>query len=203
VVGTDFRDAIGHGTALAGIIRERLPLAKLHAIKIFHHSLEAPVPLLLAALEWAIGKNVKIINLSLGTEREQDKAPLLALCQEAYRKDMVIVAAAKGPKHQVYPSVFEMVVGVYWNPRCDRDSLVYHPGNAVEFGAYGRPRELLGLPPESNLCGSSFSTAYVTAKAGELLEANPSAGALWVKETLAKTAMKEVCEDSEGYRLSK
>jgi hypothetical protein len=196
VEGADFRDAIGHGTALAGIIRERLPRAKIYAIKIFHQRLEAPASLLCTALEWAMQKRLKVVNLSLGTEREEDREKLLALCREASKHDIVIVAAAKGPEHRVYPSVFRTVLGVYWNPACGRDDLIFHPGNEIEFGTYGRPRDLPGMPPERNLSGSSFAAAYVSAQAGELLEGNPSAGVLWVKAMLAKAARKEGCGDS-------
>src|SRR4030067_412278 len=48
---SDLRDELGHGTAIAGIIREKAPFAKLYAIKIFHKSLSAPLSLLKAALE--------------------------------------------------------------------------------------------------------------------------------------------------------
>ncbi len=58
----DFRDAIGHGTAIAGIIREKVPFARIYAVKIFHEELNAPVSLLLAALEWAIDRNIRIIQ---------------------------------------------------------------------------------------------------------------------------------------------
>lgn len=186
---SDFRDEIGHGTALAGIIREKVPRVKLHAIKIFHRTLEAPLPLLFAALEWAIKQNFNVINLSLGTERKQARARLRTLCQQAYDQGIVIVAAAQAPDHQVFPSVFETVIGVYWNHSCDRDSLIYHPGSLIEFGAYGRPRDLPHMPPLMNFSGSSFATAYVTAKVVQLLEGNPGAGVSGVKEALQKGAI--------------
>ena len=90
----DFRDELGHGTAIAGVIRERNSQARLYAVKIFHQKLEAPAALLLAALQWAISARVKIIHLSLGTEQQEYRGDLKRLCQEAYDKDIVLVAAA-------------------------------------------------------------------------------------------------------------
>ena len=69
VEGADFRDELGHGTAIAGVIREKNSQAKIYAVKIFHQFLEAPAALLMAAMQWAIRVRVNIIHLSLGTER--------------------------------------------------------------------------------------------------------------------------------------
>ena len=188
----DFRDELGHGTAIAGIIREKVPSARLYAIKIFHKKLEAPAALLLEALKCAISMHVKIIHLSLGTERAEYRAPLEELCLQAYDEGFVLIAAARRSDDQVFPAVFETVMGVYWNRECDQSSLVYHPGNVVEFGAYGWPRPIPGRPREQNFCGNSFAAAHVTGKAAQLLERDPDAGSLWVKETLAKTARKGI-----------
>ncbi len=182
----DFNDEIGHGTAIAGIIRGKVPNARIYALKIFHKNLNAPVSLLLAALEWAVNHNIKIIHLSLGTEREEYRADLENLCQCAYDRGIVIIAAARSPDDRVYPSVFETVIGVYWNHECDENSVIYHTGNLVEFGAHGWPRAIPGMPQEQNFRGNSFAVAHVTARAAMLLEKNPGAGLLWVKEELAK-----------------
>lgn len=168
----DFRDEIGHGTALAGIVREKAPESRIFAVKIFQRTLEASASVLLAGLRWALSQNLKVMNLSLGTERPQDREPLEALCREAEQKGLIIVAAANGPEHQVFPSVFESVIGVYWDRSCTREGLIYHPGNPVEFGAYGRPRDLPQLAPERNLSGSSFAAAHVSALVVKLVEGN-------------------------------
>jgi len=63
VEGVDFSDELGHGTAIAGVIRERNSQASIYAVKIFHQTLEAPAALLLAALNWAINTRVKIIRV--------------------------------------------------------------------------------------------------------------------------------------------
>lgn len=188
----DFRDELGHGTAIAGIIRQNVPLARLYAIKIFHEKLEAPASLLLAALEWATKDNIKIIHLSLGTERAEYRLSLRKLCQHAYDKNIVIIGAARRSNDQLFPAIFDTVIGAYWNRECDEASLIYHPGNAVEFGAYGWPRALPGRPKRLNFSGNSFAAARVTAKAAQLLEKNPNGGTLWVKEMLAKNAEKEI-----------
>jgi subtilisin family serine protease len=190
--GVDFSDELGHGTAIAGVIREKNPQAKIYAVKIFHQLLEAPAALLLAAMQWAIRARVNIIHLSLGTERFEYRGDLKQLCRDAVGKDIVIIAAARALDDQVFPAIFDEVIGVYWNHDCENGSLIYYPEKTVEFGAYGRPRAIPGIPQEMNFSGSSFAAAHVTAMAADILEDNPMAGVVWVKEMLRKRANKEI-----------
>lgn len=180
----DYRDELGHGTAIAGVIRERAPHVRLQAFKIFHRELYAPFPVLLAALERAVRIDSKIIHLSLGTEQPGAKEALAPLCEEADERGTVIVAAARGPDDKVYPGCFKSVIGVYWNSACEEGSLIYHPGKPIEFGAYGRPRSIPGLPQEQNLRGNSFAAARVTALAAAYLCEHPSAGSASVRGML-------------------
>ena len=188
VESADFRDEIGHGTAIAGIIRERAPRARIHALKIFQRELNAPVATLMAALEWALSKNIAVIHLSLGTEREEDRESLERLCRAAWEANVVIVASARSPDDIVFPACLDTVIGVYWNRECDEDSLVYHPGAPVEFGACGWPRALPGLPRDRNFHGHSFAAAHVTARAVKLLEKNPKRGTPWIQDVLRSTS---------------
>ena len=51
-IGDDPVDRLGHGTAVAGAIREKVPDAELFAVKVFDRRLTAPIGALLRALEW-------------------------------------------------------------------------------------------------------------------------------------------------------
>ena len=199
--GADFSDELGHGTAIAGVIREKNSQARIYAVKIFHQILEAPAALLIEALQWAIRARVNIIHLSLGTEQQQHRLGLQQLCQDAFKKNIVIIAAARTSEDRVFPAVFDEVVGVYWNHDCENGSLLYHPEKTVEFGAYGRPRALPGMPQELNFSGSSFAAAHVTAMAADLLKPDPKAGVVWVKKMLREKA-KEVF-DRNGEKQAK
>ena len=188
IIGDDFSDEIGHGTAIAGVISAGAPSARLHAVKIFRTELKAATPLLLAALEWAIDKNMRIIHLSLGTEREEDREALAAICHVADEKDIVVVASARSHDDRVFPAALDSVIGAYWNKECDGDYLIYCFDVPVEFGAYGFPRQLPGMPQEMNFRGHSFAAARVTARAARLLDQNPGGGTAWVREQLAQSA---------------
>ncbi len=193
----DYQDALGHGTAIAGIIREKIPEAHLYAVKIFHKKLEASSGLLLTAMKWALKKEVNIIHLSLGSEKLASRQHLQPLCLEAFERNIITVAAARTADDHVYPSMFKTVIGVYWNRECEMDCIVYHPGNTIEFGAYGQPRALPGMPQELNFRGSSFAAAHVTGMAARLLKQNPAGGLKWVTEGLIEKAKEDILRHDE------
>lgn len=186
---SDVTDEIGHGTAIAGIIRARSPVAELYAVKIFSKKLSAPATLLLTALEWAISNQMNVIHLSLGTERKDCKGRLHRLCREALDNNIIIVAAGRSPDDRIFPAAFPEVIGVYWNRQCDREAVMSHPGCNIEFGACGRPRQLPGIPEDKNFSGHSFAAAHITARIAALLEANPLAEMKWLREQLVQQAV--------------
>ena len=183
-----FHDTIGHGTAVAGIIRERLPAARLFALKIFSDTLRAPAKLLGAALAWAVDHRIKVIHLSLGTANPTHRLALERVCRQAQGRQLVVVAAGRGPDDVIWPSALETVVGVFWDPACAPGRISYHPGRPIAFGAHGWPLALPGLPQERNFRGHSFAAARVTAEVGRLLADNPGGGPDWVRLQLIRAA---------------
>jgi len=120
------------------------------------------------------------------------------LCRQAFEQGTVIVAAARTPEDRVYPGVFDTVIGVCWDRSCGPErAIVYHSGKQVEFGAWGQPRPLPGLPEEMNFKGSSFAAARVTGLAARMLEEHPHQGTEWVRQTL-KTMAEEENAHGEG-----
>src|SRR5262245_5052209 len=70
IVTEDYVDRLGHGTAVAGAIREKAPAAELYAVKIFDRRLSTKFAILLRALDWCVENKMDVINLSVGTARE-------------------------------------------------------------------------------------------------------------------------------------
>jgi subtilisin family serine protease len=188
IADNNYEDRIGHGTAIAGIFREALPSASIWAIKIFRSDLSASSRLLLAGLAWAIEAKMKVIHLSLGTEREQDRQSIERLCRQAHKQGLVITAAARGCDDAVYPARIDTVIGAYWNKGCKPGTIVYHPNHPIEFGAWGHPRPLPGLDQRQNFCGSSFAAAHVSARAAQLLTADPYADPATIRQKLMSSS---------------
>ena len=184
-----YHDDIGHGTAIAGIIRQGAPRSNLHAVKIFHENLKAPAALLIEGLKWAVEHRKKIIHLSLGTEAEAYRVELENLCKTAWAENLIVIAAGRCPEDAIFPAAFETVIGVCRQKSCEKDMIVYYPGSPIEFGACGWPRQLPGVPREMNFSGHSFAVAHVTARVAKLLTLRPDAGPAWVKKRLIEVAV--------------
>lgn len=173
------QDEIGHGTAIAGVIRLHAPASQLTALKIFKTDLTASMAALMAALEWSVSAGSRIIHLSLGTTQARYREPLRTVCRKAAAQNTLVVAAARSADDRIYPAVFDTVIGVYQDPACPPESLIHHPITPVNFGAHGQPRPIPGLPQARNFRGSSFAAAHVTGRVAAYLRSTPAPGSRW------------------------
>lgn len=153
----DYRDRLGHGTAVAAAVREECGECELYSIRIFDEKLATYPSVLAAGLEWAIEQQMEIINLSLGTAKEDER--LRALCKTAHEKGMFIMAALDEQRGGVYPAKYEGVYAV--------SSGSLKPGQFEYLGerrfqACGYPRELTGDHQVYNLHGHSFASARMS-----------------------------------------
>ena len=150
IVGEDLTDRLGHGTAVAGAIREKFPGAELYAVKIFHRRLSTTHENLLKALEWCESNAMDVINLS--------------------------VAAAK-PLPDVTPVVVSPNGPIFVNEdvSCPREQYFYRDGI---FYASPYPRPIPGVPVERNLQGISFAVANMTGFVARELARTPRASML-------------------------
>jgi subtilisin family serine protease len=186
IITDDYADNIGHGTAIAGVIKKSAPDADLFAIKVFEDSHRTFSPIIISALEWAISHGIKVINLSLGTTNKDHLSRLQATCNHAHNKGVIIVAA--GNHKGEYPAVLPQVIGGSWDERCKEDEYYYCDGDPIEFRAYGYPRPLPFLPQGLNLKGSSFAAAYITGLVSLILERYPDADLKRIREILIANA---------------
>lgn len=183
----DFRDNLGHGTAIAGIIRAKAPAVDLYGIRIFQRSLNTYPTVVAAAVKWAADRGIAVINLSLGTSNSRYVPILQEACEYAAGCGSIVIAAAcsadipNGPSAAApgntsfpgWPAALNCVIGVQAGTICGWNDYRFHPGSLVEFTAHGFPRPLAGRPQSLNLQGNSFATGHLTALAACLLEKHP------------------------------
>jgi subtilisin family serine protease len=160
-IGDDPVDRLGHGTAVAGAIREKVPNAELFAVKVFDRRLTAGIGALLRALDWCREHRMDVVNLSLGTASPEHRAPLV----DAVRDNAVVVSAAN-----MLPGSLAGVVGVEADESCPRDRFRHRDG---VFLASPYPRPIPGVPPARNLHGVSFSVANMTGFVALALASSP------------------------------
>jgi len=157
-VGSDSVDRLGHGTAVAGAIREKAPEAELYAVKVFDRRLSATIDVILRALEWCRDHGMDIVNLSLGSENPAHRDRFVRVVGD----DLLIVSAANS-----LPGSLPGVLGVAPDPDCPRDVFRYHDGM---FYASPYPRPIPGVPVGRNLQGISFAVANMTGLTARVLK---------------------------------
>ena len=173
----DAIDRLGHGTAVAGAIREKVPDAELYAVKVFDRRLMANIGVILRALAWCRDHHMDLVNLSLGTENPAHHDRFV----EALGDDLLVISAAG-----VLPGTLPEVIGVAPDPDCPRDAFRYRDG---VFYASPYPRPIPGVPISRNLQGTSFAVANMTGLVARALE-NSSRSA--IREALISQAKNPV-----------
>ena len=146
-------DRLGHGTAVAGAIRQWAPEADLYAVKVFDRRLSATIETLLQALAWCQEQGMDIVNLSLGTANPAHREDFLAVLGAG----SLIVSPAG-----LLPGSLPGAIGVEADATCQRDAFRYMGG---VFYASPYPRPIPGVPVERNLSGVSFAVANVSGLA--------------------------------------
>jgi subtilisin family serine protease len=171
----DFVDRLGHGTAVAAVIREKAPAADLWAVKVFDRTLRTDIAKLLAGLDWAIARRFPLVNLSLGTAEAAHEPLLAARVAKAVAEGVLIVTAGTAEDGTAYlPGTLPGVLPVELDWDCPRDQVrvAERADGSRVCRASGYPRPIPGVPPEKNLKGLSFAVANVTGCLARGLDAD-------------------------------
>jgi len=160
----DFIDRIGHGTAVAAVIREKAPEAELFAVKIFDRKLATDAHTLVHAIEWCAAHEMQWINLSLGTANPEHAELLQQAVDEALARGATIVSAYEHDGVRWLPGSLSGTAPVLLDWECPREECRVEelPDGRKAYRASGYPRPIPGVPPERNLKGISFAVANVT-----------------------------------------
>ena len=163
----DTVDRLGHGTAVAAVIREKAPDAEIIPVKVFDRELKATSEALVAAIHWAVEARVHLINLSLGTANAAHQVRLGEALMLSARAGIGLVAAAEQDEVQWLPGSLPLAIGVTLDWECRRDQATVDVAQEgavrrLRVRASGYPRPIPGVPPERNLKGLSFAVANVT-----------------------------------------
>ena len=175
----DYVDRLGHGTAVAAVIREKAPDAAILAVKVFDRELAATGVALVAACEWALDEGAQLINLSLGTLNPDHEPALADVVQKLGSSGAIVIAA--GPQEGArwlpgsLPGVWSVTLD--WTLPRDEVHATIKDDGAVAFRASGFPRPIPGVAPEQNLKGLSFAVANATGVIAGLLARDPGQGA--------------------------
>ncbi|HEY9522921.1 MAG TPA: S8 family serine peptidase [Thermopolyspora sp.] len=178
--GTGYRDCLGHGTAVAGIIAGRYitgvpyygvaPAARLISLKQTNTENGGDVRILARAIEKAADLKVGVLNVSV---QAQDRPELMAAVRYALDRDVVIVAAAgnvrkeDGTPAPAFPAAYDgvLAVGSATSDGTRADS----SNTATPVAVLGPGKDITstwtGRTYMSGLEGTSFAAPYVAGVA--------------------------------------
>ncbi len=191
VVPGEGRDVYGHGTAIAGIIRQLAPEAKIGSFRALGDQLRSRTLIIREAALQALERGYHILNCSFGCAREDHALTYKDWIDEAYLRDRHIVAASNNQDftRREWPGHFPTVITVTF-ARCERaDALYCRKGHLVEFAARGADIDVAWLCGGSKrVTGSSFAAPHVAGLLARLLGGSPQLSPLQAKALLQSLA---------------
>jgi subtilisin family serine protease len=198
-------DAFGHGTACADIIRRLAPNVDLYSVKVLGAMLTGKGTAFAAGLRWAIEQGMDVVNLSLGTTKQDYFGMFHELADQAYFKNVMLVTAANNMPVTSYPSLFAAVTSVACHEGTDPYEFYYNPEPPVEFGAPGINVTVAWLGGQQmTVTGNSFSAPHISGLIAKILGKHPGMTPFQLKTILRATArnvrMNE--HDSAAWRTS-
>jgi hypothetical protein len=166
---SDFTDPVGHGTAVAGVLRKALPTAEFFAVRVFENGLSTYPSLVARGLLRAAAEGCDVINLSLALPPGIGAELIADACVAAQQAGSILVAAGHPEQAGLLPACLPGVYAVISDDSLEDDQIEMHGGGAYPCRARGLPRELDTIPPGTNLCGHSLACARVTAHLAQTL----------------------------------
>ncbi len=173
------RQSSPHGTTVADVILTLAPRVRLFSADVFGPPGTCEVETVIRALRWAIDVwKCKVVNLSLGVpeqrlQQAQRRRQLQRAVEEAYFKDVLVVAAAHNdhPLTRSYPAAFAPpLLSVDKGLFADPLQFAYNPHGQVEFQAHGRGY----LGPFAAEPATSWAAPHLTGIAARILSLRPN-----------------------------
>ena len=159
----DFSDPVGHGTAVAGVLRQALPKAGLFALRVFENELTTYPSVVARAILRAAAEGCDIINLSLALPPATGAGLIADACVLAQEAGSVLVAAGHPEYPGLLPASLPGVYGVIADNELEEAQINMQGGEPYPCRAPGKPRKLDNISPGINLSGHSLACARVTA----------------------------------------
>ena len=197
-------DGYGHGTNVAGIIRQVAPRATILPIRVLGPDGQGDVAHLSAAIQWATAKGAHVINLSLGSDKKI-KAVDEAIKWATSRGVFVVASTGNsGDKRVVYPASKAsggsggLRLSVTSSTLADVKSSFATYGSAVELAAPGE--RVFGPAPGLQLAAWTGTSQAAPMASGALALALGEPLAVTRKE-LANELMR-LADDLYANRLN-
>ena len=167
-----------HGTTVADILLTVAPRVRLFSADVFGPQGSCDVRVLIRAMRHAMDAwGCNIINLSLGVVEQrlqpvQTRLELLRTVEEAYYRDVLVVAAAHNdhPVTRSYPAVFAApLLSVGKGEFADPTDFAYDLRDQIEFRAHSRAY----YGPLASTPATSWAAPHLAGIAARILSLHP------------------------------
>ena len=183
-------DMTGHGTAVADIIHNVCPKARIYSVKVMDAKNRGRLSDIVAGIYWCIEQDVDIINMSFGTSVKSDILEK-AIGAAAEHGIMMVSSAGNGGTGSAveYPAAYEEVIAVGAVNTCAEITGESATGGEVELAAPGEQimaKSLLGLDTVAS--GTSMAAPHVTGAAALLMMESRYRDAAFIRKVLQKSS---------------
>lgn len=179
-------DEIGHGTMCAGVIHDIAPQAEIYSVKVFD-GYKTSIGHIITAIDWCVKNKMDVVNLSLCSKKmsSQELADLHRVVENAYYKDVLLIAATDNHVRTGFPADFSSVIGVDFENKPDFKTFDFHTNRPYEIDARGIYVKVIkpGNREETVSC-SSIATPHITGLACRLKSCIPSLNSHQLKTLL-------------------
>ncbi|MDR0605391.1 MAG: S8 family serine peptidase [Bacteroidales bacterium] len=163
-----YHDDIFHGTVCAYLINEIIEDGQIYNLKVFDKNMHTSSRKLLKAISWCIENNMDIINISISITDMNYYYEFREICDKAFKKGCIIVAAANNAGFFSLPAYMQTVCGV-GTARLLPDQFIYKENSQIQYYTNG----INPFSPENvKFHHSSFATARITGLLGKFLQEN-------------------------------
>ncbi len=183
-------DAIGHGTAVAWIVRQVAPAAELGSFRVLDGDLRSRSTVVWEAAREALRRGYHLLNCSFGCPGEARLVmPFKEWTDEAYLARAHVVAACSNDAaaNREWPGWFPSVITVN-AAAMEEDGWRHQPVGMVEFAAPGQDVLVPWQGGWKRVTGSSFAAPRVAGWLARLLSAQPDLSVEEAKELLRRLA---------------
>jgi subtilisin family serine protease len=208
--GRSVRDRIGHGTAVASVAAadtaNRIGIAgvgwrtSVMAVKVADRQGRIWGDALARGIRWATRQGADVINLSLGSSR--DDPMVRRAVAHAVSNDVLVVAAVsnRGGSAAVYPAAYPGVLGVGAS-RGDKVAAFSDRGPFVDVMAPGVAIRAAVPGGYSRVDGTSFAAAVVSGQASLIRPVKPGMSASRVSRTIVATSQRIAGAGASSRRI--
>ena len=182
-------DVHHHGTAVASIIRQLAPAARLTSVRVVDDFGRASAAGLRTALEFCVRERFDVVNLSLGTRKRELLLDVYDLVDQAAVAGVVLVCATDNVGTPDYPAACTSLIAVDRVAADDPYTLRFREGHRVGFLARGEDVDVeTPSGGRHRVTGASFACPHVASFAARLLASRPGLRPFEVKTALHAAA---------------